>query len=134
MGNWPSRQYQTRLGCTTRTSHSYLPNMWHPTSHREKSGFCCGPAGSRFHDVKPLPPLPPEYSIFINDPRISHLSRVLNLMLSFASLETTQPFPQSYGPPGFVAIISRPQVTLIFFNIFSNIYTSVSTLHELFSF
>src|SRR6201996_1391211 len=73
----------------------------------EKSGFCCGPAGSRFHDVKPLPPLPPEYSIFINDPRISHLSRVLNLMLSFASLETTQPFPQSYGPPGFVAIQGR---------------------------
>src|ERR1700761_5619715 len=29
--------------------------------------------------------------------------------------------------------ISRPQVTLTFFNIFLNIYTNVSTLHELFS-
>ncbi|KAK6991634.1 hypothetical protein R3P38DRAFT_2414971, partial [Favolaschia claudopus] len=24
----------------------------------EIPGFCCGPKGSRFNDVKPLPPLP----------------------------------------------------------------------------
>jgi hypothetical protein len=54
-----------------------------------------------------LPPLTPEYTAFIDDPRISHLSRILNLMLSFASLETTQPFPQIDGPPGFIAIQGR---------------------------
>ena len=73
----------------------------------EQSGFCCGPGGSKFGEVKPLPPLPPEYTAFIDDPRISHLSRILNLMLSFASLETTQPFPQINGPPGFMAIQGR---------------------------
>ncbi|KAJ7939821.1 hypothetical protein B0H13DRAFT_1586827 [Mycena leptocephala] len=44
---------------------------------------------------------------FINDPRISHLSRMLNLLLSFASLETTQPFPEIDGPPIFMAIQGR---------------------------
>ncbi|KAK7002201.1 hypothetical protein R3P38DRAFT_2557039, partial [Favolaschia claudopus] len=73
----------------------------------EDSGFCCGPGGSKFGDVKPLPPLPPEYTTFIEDPRISHLSRVLNLLFSFASLETTQPFPHIEGPPGFLAIQGR---------------------------
>ncbi|KAJ6556294.1 hypothetical protein B0H19DRAFT_947395, partial [Mycena capillaripes] len=73
----------------------------------ESPGFCCGPAGSKFHEVQPLPPLPPEFNIFLNDHRISHLSRILNLMLSFASLETTQPFPHIDGPPGFMAIQGR---------------------------
>ncbi|KAJ7934906.1 hypothetical protein B0H13DRAFT_1582765, partial [Mycena leptocephala] len=54
-----------------------------------------------------LPPLPPEYTIFIEDPRISHLSRILNLLLSFASLERTQPFPHIDRPPGFLAIHGR---------------------------
>ncbi|KAJ7309279.1 hypothetical protein DFH08DRAFT_757373, partial [Mycena albidolilacea] len=70
----------------------------------EQLGFCCGPEGSKFHDIPPLPPLPPEFDIFLTDPRISHLSRILNLTLSFSSLETTQPFPQIDGPPGFMAI------------------------------
>ncbi|KAJ7052403.1 hypothetical protein C8F01DRAFT_1261856 [Mycena amicta] len=74
----------------------------------EKSGFCCGPNGNRFLDVKPLPPLPPEFNIFLNDRDISKLSRRLNLILSFASLETTHPFPRpTSGPPGFVAIGGR---------------------------
>nr|GAT43072.1 ATP-dependent DNA helicase [Mycena chlorophos] len=73
----------------------------------ERAGFCCGPNGSRFHDVKALPPLPHEFNSFINDRRVSHLSRRLNLILSFASLETTQPFPAANGPPGFVAIQGR---------------------------
>ncbi|KAJ7816643.1 hypothetical protein B0H13DRAFT_1663256, partial [Mycena leptocephala] len=73
----------------------------------EQSGFCCGPGGSKFSEVKPLPPLSPEYTTFIDDPRISHLYRILNLLLSFASLETTQPFPQMDGPPGFMAIQGR---------------------------
>jgi hypothetical protein len=73
----------------------------------ESPGFCCGPKGSRFQDVKPLPELPLEYEAFINDPRISHSSRILNLVLSFASLETTHPFPEISGPPSFVAIQGR---------------------------
>ncbi|KAJ6548622.1 hypothetical protein B0H19DRAFT_890286, partial [Mycena capillaripes] len=73
----------------------------------EKSGFCCGPKGSRVNDVQPLPPLPPEYNTFLNDPRISHSSRILNLVLSFASLETTHPFPEISGPPSFIAIQGR---------------------------
>ncbi|KAJ7200397.1 hypothetical protein GGX14DRAFT_372382, partial [Mycena pura] len=73
----------------------------------KNSGFCCGPGGSKFGEVRPLPPLPPEYNTFIDDPNISRLSRILNLVLSFASLETTQPFPQNDGPPGFMAIQGR---------------------------
>ncbi|KAF8143487.1 hypothetical protein K438DRAFT_1633431 [Mycena galopus ATCC 62051] len=73
----------------------------------ESSGFCCGPNGARFKDVKPLPALPPEFNSFINDPRISHSSRILNLVLSFASLETTHPFPEISGPPSFLAIQGR---------------------------
>lgn len=74
----------------------------------ERSGFCCGPNGSQFLDVKPLPALPPEFEAFLHDPHISALSRRLNLIMSFASLETTQPFPiQANGPPGFVAIQGR---------------------------
>jgi hypothetical protein len=80
-----------------------------PTCHialltGEKPGFCCGPDGSKFNDVLPLPPLPAEYNVFLNDPRISDLSRILNLIFSFASLETTQPFPHVRGGPSFVSI------------------------------
>jgi hypothetical protein len=70
----------------------------------ERPGFCCGPGGRRFRDVPPLPPLPAEYESFLQEERLSSLSRILNLLFSFASLETTHPFPQMNGPPGFVAI------------------------------
>ena len=70
----------------------------------ENPGFCCGPGGSKFALTQPLPPLPFEYNSFINDPNISALSRILNLIFSFASLETTHPFPTNNGPPGFIAI------------------------------
>ncbi|KAJ7204976.1 hypothetical protein GGX14DRAFT_368285, partial [Mycena pura] len=74
----------------------------------ERPGFCCGPNGSHYLDVRPLPPLPPEFDVFLRDPRVSKLSRRLNLILSFASLESTHPFPkQNNGPPGFVAIGGR---------------------------
>ena len=70
----------------------------------ESPGFCCGPQGSKFNEVQPLPPLPEEYNAFINHPDISQKSRLLNLIFSFASLETTHAFPDIAGPPGFVAI------------------------------
>ncbi|KAI1781807.1 hypothetical protein LXA43DRAFT_907663, partial [Ganoderma leucocontextum] len=72
----------------------------------EEAGFCCGPGGSRFSAISPLPPLPPEYIAFLNDPSISSLSRVLNLIFSFASLETTAQFGNS-NIPGFFAIGGR---------------------------
>jgi len=73
----------------------------------ELPGFCCGRNGSRFHDVTPLPPLPPLIDALTLHPDISALSRLLNLIFSFASLETTHAFPQVAGPPGFMAIQGR---------------------------
>ena len=73
----------------------------------EYSGFCCGPHGSRVASIQPLPPLPVEYSVFMNHPKISSLSRIVNLIVSFASLETTANFPSINGPPGFFAIQGR---------------------------
>ena len=73
----------------------------------ERAGFCCGIGGKYFNNTTPLPPLPPHYATFINDPDISSKSRVLNLIFSFASMETTHPFPTVAGPPGFVAIQGR---------------------------
>ena len=70
----------------------------------ERADFCCGKQGSRLHDVPPLPPLPPEYITFINSPNISSMSRILNLMFSFASLESTHVFPDFNRLPGFMAI------------------------------
>lgn len=73
----------------------------------EKSGFCCGPNGSRYHNVPSLPPLPDEIQAITTHPDISRLSRMLNLIFSFASLETTHPFPSISGLPGFLAIQGR---------------------------
>jgi hypothetical protein len=73
----------------------------------ERAGFCCGIEGKYFNNTAPLPPLPPQYATFINHPQISSMSRILNLIFSFASMETTHPFPTVEGPPGFVAIQGR---------------------------
>lgn len=71
----------------------------------ERAGFYCGPNGKHLRHITPLSPLPPEYNQFLNDPHISSLSRILNLLFSFASLETTQPFPDvAAGGTSFVAI------------------------------
>ena len=72
----------------------------------ETSGFCCGPNGNRFALIPALPPLPPEYNTLINDPNISRLSRRLNLIFSFAALESSHAFPTP-GNPSFVAISGR---------------------------
>ena len=73
----------------------------------ERPGFCCGPGGSKYHEVPPLPPLPPQYNVFLNHRDISHNSRILNLIFSFAALETSHAFPNIDGPPGFLAIQGR---------------------------
>lgn len=72
----------------------------------ERPGFCCGPKGNRFALIPPLPPLPPEYDTIVNDPNISRLSRRLNLIFSFAALESSHSFPTP-GNPSFVAISGR---------------------------
>lgn len=88
-----------------------LGNRGHSCSHcgivlltGEKPGFCCGPRGSHLNDVQRLPPLPHEFNVFLHDPWISSLSRILNLGFSFASLETTADFPSFGGATGFFAI------------------------------
>lgn len=70
-------------------------------------GFCCGPGGSKYHEVPPLPPLPIQYHVFLNHPDISHYSHILNLIFSFAALETSHAFLTTKEPPGFLAIQGR---------------------------
>ncbi|KAF8589442.1 hypothetical protein K439DRAFT_1332685 [Ramaria rubella] len=70
----------------------------------ERPGFCCGPLGNHLHDVPTLPPLPHEFDVFLNQPDVSKLSRIFNLIYSFASLESTAEFPEFEGPPGFFAV------------------------------
>ncbi|KAF8459729.1 hypothetical protein JB92DRAFT_2779483, partial [Gautieria morchelliformis] len=70
----------------------------------EKPRFCCGEKGSRLGDVGPLPVLPSEFDIFLNDPDISTKSHILNLIFSFASMQTTAEFPGWHGPLFFFAI------------------------------
>lgn len=49
-----------------------------------------------------LPPMPAEYQHILHDPRISGLSRKLNLLFSFAALETDAALPHTRE--GFVAV------------------------------
>src|SRR5579872_1274497 len=72
----------------------------------ENPGFCCGPEGNRFDLIDPLPPLPVEYETIVNDQRISRLSRRLNLIFSFAALESSHKFPTP-GNPSFIAVSGR---------------------------
>ena len=69
----------------------------------EKAGFCCGPNGNRYLAIQPLPPLPDEFNVFLKSPDISKLSWKLDLIFSFAAMETTHAFPAP-GNPSFVAI------------------------------
>ncbi|KIM50784.1 hypothetical protein SCLCIDRAFT_144684 [Scleroderma citrinum Foug A] len=73
----------------------------------ERPGFCCGPGGSKYHQVAPLPPLPAQYQLFLDHRDISRYSHILNLIFSFAALETSHAFPNIDGPPGFLAIQGR---------------------------
>ena len=72
----------------------------------ERPGFCCGPNGSRYATVQRLPSLPDEFNTFLNSPDISKLSRKLNLIFSFASMESTHAFPTP-GNPSFVTVAGR---------------------------
>lgn len=73
----------------------------------EKAGFCCGPDGKFGRAIPRLPPLPAQFDTFLDDPRLSGSSRPLNLLFSFASMETSEPFPENFGQHAFVAIQGR---------------------------
>ena len=72
----------------------------------KKAGFCCGPNGNRYLAVEPLPPLPDEFQVFLGSPDISRLSRKLNLIFSFAAMESTHTYPTP-GNPSFVAVAGQ---------------------------
>ncbi|EJD50340.1 hypothetical protein AURDEDRAFT_19428, partial [Auricularia subglabra TFB-10046 SS5] len=67
----------------------------------ESSGFCCGAQGEKVAEIPRLRPLPDEYLTFINDPRVSSVSRLLNLIYTFAQLESTHQFPEHAVPAHF---------------------------------
>lgn len=69
----------------------------------ESGTFCCN-RGAKLASTPSLPPLPSQYYSFMLDPSVSANSRCLNLIFSFASLESTHPFPRDNGPQGFVSI------------------------------
>lgn len=73
----------------------------------EEPGFCCGSGGSHLSNVAPLPALPPQYAMFINDPTVSRRSRTLNLLFSFAAMETTATFPDILYYQDLMAIEGR---------------------------
>ncbi|KIJ36842.1 hypothetical protein M422DRAFT_142381, partial [Sphaerobolus stellatus SS14] len=70
-------------------------------------GFCCGPNGKFADAITPLPELPVEFEWLTRQNNVSSLSRILNLLFSFASLETTHAFPKFQGQQGFFAIQGR---------------------------
>ncbi|KIJ27081.1 hypothetical protein M422DRAFT_191403, partial [Sphaerobolus stellatus SS14] len=70
-------------------------------------GFCCGKRGKYTNVIPPLPALPAEFVWLARQPNISFLSRKLNILFSFAAMETTEAFPVLTGPLGFVAIQGR---------------------------
>ena len=70
----------------------------------ERKGFCCGSNGKHLHKVPRLPPQSNEIRWLFTQPGISYLSRRLNLLFSFAAMETTGSMERLNGPDGFVAI------------------------------
>jgi hypothetical protein len=75
------------------------------TTEKSRNGraFCC--SGMNRSTYIPLPALPDSYLEIINSTAISAKSRTLNLIFSFASMETTAKFPSHMG--GFFAIQGR---------------------------
>ena len=70
----------------------------------EIKGFCCGKEGKYLSGVPRLPPQSEEIKWLSIQPGISYLSRRLNLLFSFAAMETTGSMERLNGPDGFLAI------------------------------
>jgi len=73
----------------------------------EKQGFCCGSNGKFANTPPSLPPFPPEFDWLVKQNNISTFSRKLNILFSFASMETERLFPQLSGGNSFVSIQGR---------------------------
>ena len=70
----------------------------------ELKGFCCGKNGKHLPKVSRLPAQSEEIKWLAMQPNISYLSRRLNLLFSFAAMETTGSMERLSGPDGFLAI------------------------------
>ena len=70
----------------------------------EEAGFCCGKDGKHLCKVPRMPPQSAELQWLSSQPGVSEMSRKLNLLFSFAAMETTGSFDRPPGPDGFVAI------------------------------
>lgn len=79
--------------------HCQIPLLTH-----EDASFCCGPDGSQLNDVPALPSLPDEYNVFLTNPLVSKRSCHLNLIFSFAFMETTAEFTHLADDQGFFAV------------------------------
>jgi hypothetical protein len=104
----PIRSPTTLIWGGQRRGHAHqCPNCHITLLTGETPGFCCGPGGKFLNATPPLPPLPEEIEAILDHPHLSRLSRRLNLIFSFAMLETTHAFPTHHGPHGFLAIQGR---------------------------
>ena len=70
----------------------------------EEAGFCCGKDGKHLNGVPSLPPQSLELQWLSSQVGVSESSRKLNVLFSFAAMETTGSFDRAPGPDGFVAI------------------------------
>lgn len=70
----------------------------------EIAGFCCGKNGKHLNRVPSLPPQSAELQWLSSQHGVSEFSRKLNVLFSFAAMETTGTFDRPPGPEGFVAI------------------------------
>ena len=73
----------------------------------EERGFCCGKNGKHLGQVPRLPRQTAELEWLSLLSGISEHSRKLNVLFSFAAMETTGTFPRPPGPDGFLAIQGR---------------------------
>jgi hypothetical protein len=108
---WQIRRIKSvdlRWGTTHKNTPHCCPHCHIELLTGEHPGFCCGKNGKYANDPPPLPNLPAEFDTFLNNPHISAVSRLLNLIFSFAALESSHEFPPlPPGGPSFVAMEGR---------------------------
>ena len=108
MGNWPHFLPVSLMGCCDEQSwcNTFVQSLRCCSFDRRKGRFLLRPERQQICPHTASPPLPPEYNTIVTDPNISRLSRQLNLIFSFAALESSHTFPAP-GNPSFVAIAGR---------------------------
>ena len=104
----PTRNACLQWGSTRGATVHRCPHCFVDLLTGERPGFCCGKNGKYSNDPPGLPPLPSEFDDIIQDPNVSALSRLLNIIFSFAALESSHEFPPlPPGGPAFVAMQGR---------------------------